>query len=172
MSPANKKLINTNVYWLWISLLVIVVDQLSKGAIRQQFALYDLKIVTDWFNLTRLHNTGAAFSFLANAGGWQQIFFIVLGLGVSVAVMIWLRLVPRDNYMLCIGLCLVIGGALGNVIDRVILGYVVDFLDFHIGQYHWPAFNVADIAIVCGAGLLILDSFRAVPESNNSEDQR
>ena len=160
----NKKLVNTNVYWLWISLLVIVLDQLSKGAIRQSFALYDLQEITSWFNLTRLHNTGAAFSFLADAGGWQQWFFIILGVVVSIAVMVWLRLVPKDNYMLCIGLCLVIGGALGNVIDRVALGYVVDFLDFHIGQYHWPAFNIADIAIVSGAGLLILDSFRAVPE--------
>lgn len=160
----GKKLINTNVYWLWISLLVIVLDQLSKGAIRQNFALYDTQLITSWFNLTRLHNTGAAFSFLADMGGWQQWFFIVLGVVVSLGVMVWLRLVPKDNYMLCIGLCLVIGGALGNVIDRVALGYVVDFLDFHIGAYHWPAFNVADIAIVSGAGLLILDSFREVPE--------
>ncbi|MDD9891996.1 MAG: signal peptidase II [Gammaproteobacteria bacterium] len=159
-----KKLINTNVYWLWISLVIIVLDQLTKGAIRQEFALYDLREITSWFNLTRLHNTGAAFSFLADAGGWQQWFFIILGVVVSLAVMVWLRLVPKDNYMLCIGLCLVIGGALGNVIDRVALGYVVDFLDFHIGEYHWPAFNIADIAIVTGAALLILDSFRAVPE--------
>lgn len=161
----QKKLINTNVYWLWVSLLVIIADQLTKGAVRQQFALYDLQEITSWFNLTRLHNTGAAFSFLADAGGWQQWFFIILGVVVSLLVMVWLRLVPKDNRMLCIGLCLVIGGALGNVIDRVALGYVVDFLDFHIGEYHWPAFNIADIAIVVGAGLLILDSFRAVPEA-------
>lgn len=164
----GRKLINTNVYWLWLSLLVIVLDQLTKGAIRQEFALYDLREITSWFNLTRLHNYGAAFSFLADAGGWQQWFFIVLGVVVSLAVMIWLRLVPKDNQMLCIGLCLVIGGALGNVIDRVVLGYVVDFLDFHIGEYHWPAFNVADIAIVSGAGLLVLDSFRSVPEESDS----
>lgn len=168
----DKKLINTNVYWLWLSLLVIVADQLTKGAIRQQFALYDLQELTSWFNLTRLHNYGAAFSFLANAGGWQQWFFIVLGVVVSVGVMIWLRLVPKDNQMLCIGLCLVIGGALGNVIDRVVLGYVVDFLDFHIGEYHWPAFNIADMAIVGGAGLLILDSFRAVPEEAIPQEKK
>lgn len=160
----SKKAINTNVYWLWLSLVIIIADQLTKGAIRQQFSLYDIQEVTAWFNLTRLHNTGAAFSFLADAGGWQQWFFIILGVVVSAAVMVWLRLVPKDNHMLCIGLCLVIGGALGNVIDRVLLGYVVDFLDFHIGEHHWPAFNIADIAIVIGAGLLILDSFRAVPE--------
>jgi signal peptidase II len=167
-----KKAINTNVYWLWLSLVIIIADQLTKGAIRQQFSLYDIREVTEWFNLTRLHNTGAAFSFLADAGGWQQWFFIILGVGISAAVMVWLRLVPKDNQMLCIGLCLVIGGALGNVIDRVVLGYVVDFLDFHIGEYHWPAFNIADIAIVIGAGLLILDSFRAVPEDGSSNSEQ
>lgn len=166
---AKKKIVNTNVYWLWLSLLVIVADQLTKGAIRQQFSLYEIQEITSWFNLTRLHNTGAAFSFLADAGGWQQWFFIVLGVVVSLGVMIWLRLVPKNNQMLAIGLCLIIGGALGNVIDRVVLGYVVDFLDFHLGSYHWPAFNIADIAIVTGAGLLILDSFRELPESSESD---
>lgn len=169
MTIANKKIVNTNVYWLWLSLLVIVADQLTKGAIRQQFSLYDIQEVTSWFNLTRLHNTGAAFSFLADAGGWQQWFFIVLGVTVSLGVMIWLRLVPKNNQMLAIGLCLVIGGALGNVIDRVVLGYVVDFLDFHLGSYHWPAFNIADIAIVTGAGLLIIDSFRELPDESESQ---
>jgi len=169
MTIANKKIVNTNVYWLWLSLLVIVADQLTKGAIRQQFSLYDIQEVTSWFNLTRLHNTGAAFSFLADAGGWQQWFFIVLGVTVSLGVMIWLRLVPKNNQMLAIGLCLVIGGALGNVIDRVVLGYVVDFLDFHLGSYHWPAFNIADIAIVTGAGLLIIDSFRELPDESESK---
>ncbi len=85
----QKKLINTNVYWLWVSLLVIIADQLTKGAVRQQFALYDLQEITSWFNLTRLHNTGAAFSFLADAGGWQQWFFIILGVVVSLLVMVW-----------------------------------------------------------------------------------
>lgn len=171
MSSNSKKTINTNVYWLWLSLLVIVADQLTKGAIRQQFGLYELEEITRWFNLTRLHNTGAAFSFLAGAGGWQQWFFVILGVAVSLGVMIWLRLVPKNNQMLAIGLCLVIGGALGNVIDRVVLGYVVDFLDFHLGQYHWPAFNLADIAIVSGAGLLMLDSFRELPEEHPENQQ-
>lgn len=171
MATASKKPVNTNVYWLWISLLIIVADQLSKGAVRQQFDLYQIQEITSWFNLTRLHNTGAAFSFLADAGGWQQWFFVVLGVVVSLGVMIWLRLVPKNNQMLAIGLCLVIGGALGNVIDRVVLGYVVDFLDFHFGSYHWPAFNLADIAIVSGAGLLILDSFRELPDAEaDSQD--
>lgn len=169
MSSSPKKPVNTNVYWLWLSLLIIVADQLSKGAIRQQFGLYEIEEITSWFNLTRLHNTGAAFSFLANAGGWQQWFFVVLGVAVSLGVMIWLRLVPKNNQMLAIGLCLVIGGALGNVIDRVVLGYVVDFIDFHLGQYHWPAFNIADIAIVSGAGLLILDSFRELPKESSKQ---
>lgn len=143
-----------NVYWLWLSLLVIVLDQVTKQLVVNGLNLYQVIPLLPTLNLTRMHNTGAAFSILSDA---PPLFFITLGLIVSVGVLVWLRRNPSGQKTMTLALVLVLGGALGNVIDRATRGYVVDFIDFHVGDWHWPAFNVADIAIVCGAGLLILD---------------
>ena len=123
------------------------------------FELYESRYVFELMNLTRLHNTGAAFSFLASASGWQRWFFVFLGLGVSVFIMAWLRgLPPRGQGWLAAGLALILGGALGNVIDRLVYGHVVDFLHFHYGDWYFPAFNAADSAITAGAICLIIDA--------------
>ncbi|MDH4014674.1 MAG: signal peptidase II, partial [Chromatiales bacterium] len=143
--------------WLWLSLIVIVADQASKWWIRTRFDLYDRIEIVPWLDITRLHNTGAAFSFLSDAGGWQRWMFIGLALAVTLFIMIWLRRLPRTGQtLLAIALSLIVGGALGNVIDRAMLGYVVDFISVHRGTWYFPAFNVADSAISVGAALLIL----------------
>ncbi len=150
--------------WLTISAAVIVLDQLTKWLISSWLSLYETVEVIPYFNLTLAHNTGAAFSFLAQAGGWQRWFFVGLALVISIGLIIWLRKV-KDNNLESLSISLILGGAIGNVIDRFLLGYVVDFLDVYYGNYHWPAFNIADSAIVVGAMLLILDSFKSKPET-------
>jgi signal peptidase II len=142
---------------LGLALLVLAVDQATKlwaaGTLD-----YGMPVtVLPFFNLTLVHNTGAAFSFLADAGGWQRIFFIVVSGVVSLVLAAWLWRLPRDARLLGIALALVLGGALGNLVDRVAYGYVIDFLDFHAAGWHWPAFNVADSAISCGVVLLLAD---------------
>ncbi len=142
---------------LGLALLVLAVDQATKlwaaGTLD-----YGMPVtVLPFFNLTLVHNTGAAFSFLADAGGWQRIFFIVVSGVVSLVLVAWLWRLPRDARLLGIALALVLGGAVGNLVDRVAYGYVIDFLDFHATGWHWPAFNVADSAISCGVVLLLAD---------------
>ena len=145
--------------WLWLSALVIGLDQFIKHQVVSRLELFDRIDVWPVLELTRLHNTGAAFSFLSQASGWQRWFFIGLGVAVSGALMIWLRRLPRRGQSwLAAGLALIIGGALGNAIDRVRFGYVIDFLHFHWDRWYFPAFNVADSAITVGAAILILDS--------------
>ncbi|NNF51255.1 MAG: lipoprotein signal peptidase [Gammaproteobacteria bacterium] len=145
--------------WLWLSAAVILVDQATKLWIVANFELFESRYVFEYFNLTRLHNTGAAFSFLAGASGWQRWFFIFLGIGVSIFIMAWLRtLPPKGQSWLSAGLALILGGALGNVIDRAVYGHVVDFLHFHYGDAYFPAFNAADSAITAGAICLIIDA--------------
>jgi len=146
--------------YLWLSLLVIVADQISKIVMVNWLDLYETVSVLPFFNLTMAHNTGAAFSFLAGAGGWQRWFFVVLAGLISVVLIIWMRRLAQTAKLEAISLALIIGGAIGNVIDRLIYGYVIDFLDVYAGSYHWPAFNIADSAICVGAVLLIIDSFR------------
>jgi signal peptidase II len=144
---------------LWLSLAVIVLDQVSKVWIQAVFEPYEVLEVLPFFNLVLVFNTGAAFSFLGDAGGWQRWFFIVLAVLVSLVLLAWLRRLGEAERLTGWGLALVLGGALGNVIDRILLGHVVDFLDFHWAGWHWPAFNVADSAITCGVILLLLDGF-------------
>ena len=148
--------------WLAWSIFIIVVDQVTKFYIvgnlvyRQRIEIFSL------LDITRLHNTGAAWSLLADAGGWQRWFFVSLGLAVSALIVVWLtRLRVPDERMLAIGLASILGGALGNVIDRFVHGHVIDFIHAHYGPHYWPAFNVADMAITLGAALLILDTFLA-----------
>ena len=154
--------------WLWISALVLVLDQLTKHAIISAFQYGESRVVLSWFNLVLAHNTGAAFSFLADMPGWQRPFFITLSLVIS-AVLLWMLRGNHYNRLLSAALALVIGGAIGNLYDRVFYGYVVDFIDWHAFGRHWPAFNVADSAICLGAALLIIDSFRK-PAPGNSAD--
>lgn len=145
--------------WLGLSSLIIVLDQISKLAISSHFVYGESLRITDFFNLVLAHNTGAAFSFLNDAGGWQRWMFTA----IAVVASIWIVRLMRQHAqqtLFCFALALVLGGALGNLIDRVAYGYVVDFLDFYWASYHFPAFNVADSAISVGAALLLLDSFR------------
>jgi signal peptidase II len=149
--------------WLLVSLSVILADQFSKWLVRQDLPLNSSHPVTRFFNLVYIHNPGAAFSFLAGQPGWQRWFFTALSLAAS-ALIVWLLLRHRGKTLFSLALAFILGGALGNVIDRVLWGKVTDFLDFYITlngqQWHWPAFNLADSAIFVGAALLILDELR------------
>ena len=148
--------------WMWLSLVVIVLDQVTKAMINNSLDLYERVNIFPLLELTHQHNTGAAFSMLNNASGWQRWFFIGLGLIVSVVLMLWLRRIRGNGQtLLSVGLSLILGGALGNVIDRVWLGYVIDFIHVHWDSinFSFPAFNVADSAITVGAGCLLLDAF-------------
>lgn len=147
--------------WLGIALIVIVLDQFTKTLILGYFQYGDSRHVTSFFNVVRVHNTGAAFSFLAGASGWQRWFFVGLGL-VAAGFIVWMLRSQGHQRLFAWALSLILGGALGNVIDRLLHGYVVDFLDFHLGARHFPAFNVADSAITVGAVLLIFDELRRV----------
>ena len=160
--------------WLWLGLavLVLLADQLSKTLILGSFALGGSHTVTSFFNLVRVHNTGAAFSFLAGASGWQRWFFVILGLGAAGAI-VWMLKRHGGQRLFSFALAMVLGGALGNVIDRLLHGYVIDFLQFHWGWLaplfaggYFPSFNVADGAITLGAACLILDELLRVRRSN------
>ncbi len=145
--------------WLPLAATIIGLDQASKAWIAQHYQLFETQVFCSVFNLTRAHNTGAAFSFLANAGGWQRWLFTALALGVGAAILTWLRgMDARRQPLLVAGLALILGGALGNVIDRIRHGYVVDFFQVHWHDAYFPAFNVADSAITIGAAFLIIDA--------------
>ncbi len=145
--------------WLTLSAVVVVLDLYTKHLIQGAFMYGDSLTINSFFDLVRYHNEGAAFSFLAKAGGWQKWFFSIISI-VAIVVMTCLIKKYRAEKLFCLGLALVIGGAAGNLYDRFTLGYVVDFLSFHYQSYYWPAFNVADSAICVGVGLLLLDSFK------------
>ncbi len=145
--------------WIWISFLVLILDQASKLAIDNAMHLYESISITAFFNITYAHNTGAAFSFLAHAGGWQRWLFAGLALVISVAITIWITRLKAHETLLAVALALVLGGAIGNLIDRVTYGYVIDFLDVYYKNWHWPTFNIADSAICIGVFLMLLESF-------------
>lgn len=157
--------------WLGLALLIIVADQLTKTLVAARFALGDSVTITGWFNLVRAHNPGAAFSFLADASGWQRWFFVGLGAVASVFIVWMLRRHPGER-LFCLAISLILGGAIGNVIDRLLHGHVIDFLQFHWpflapvfpGGY-FPSFNIADAAITAGAVGLILDELLRVRRS-------
>lgn len=145
--------------WLWLSIGVIALDQLTKWLIEQRLELFDQIDLLPVLALKLLYNEGAAFSFLSTASGWQKWFFIVLALTISVVIIVWLyRLPAKGQAWLAAALALVVGGALGNVIDRMVHGHVIDFILVHYGAWYFPAFNVADSAITVGAIMLIVDS--------------
>lgn len=161
---ASSLCLITMLKWLNLSALVIVFDQLSKWLMSSWLDLHETIAIVPYFNLTLAHNYGAAFSFLASAGGWQRWFFTLLAIVVSLVLIIWMKRLKANARLEAISLALILGGAVGNVIDRLIHGYVIDFLDVYVGTYHWPAFNIADSAICVGAVLLIFDSFRSKTE--------
>ena len=145
--------------WLGLSVAVVVVDQLTKALVARTFSLHESVEITSFFNMVLVYNRGAAFSLLSDADGWQRGLFIAIAIAASVWIAWLLRRHAADT-LFCLALSLVLGGALGNLIDRLHIGAVLDFLDFHAFGYHWPAFNVADIAISCGAVLLVWDALR------------
>ncbi|MFT6895675.1 MAG: signal peptidase II [Paraglaciecola sp.] len=149
----------TGMRFLWLAVLAFVLDQLSKHWIVANLEPYQAIQYTPFFNLTHVYNYGAAFSFLSDAGGWQRWFFTIIAFGVSGLLLWWLKESSRKQVLLPVAFSLILGGALGNVYDRIIHGYVIDFLVFYYQDWVWPAFNVADSAICLGAMLLIVDMF-------------
>ncbi|WP_421866899.1 signal peptidase II [Motiliproteus sp.] len=144
--------------WLWLALLVLVLDQASKQLADAMLEYARPVTLLPVFDLTLLYNKGAAFSFLSDQGGWQRWFFSAVALGVGGYLLYWLSRTPRTQRLLCVSLTLILGGALGNLIDRLLLGHVIDFISLHWQQYYYPAFNIADCAITVGAVLLIWDA--------------
>lgn len=154
-----------NLNWLWLSMLVVGVDAVTKWAATNYLHYETPRAITSFFNLTLIHNHGAAFAFLAHAGGWQRWGFVVLALLIAGGLFVWLMRIPptrrnqtphrRGLWLIKMAIALIIGGAVGNLLDRAMIGYVVDFLDFHALGYHWPAFNIADSAITLGVLLLL-----------------
>ena len=154
-NPGSSRFIT----WMVVALIIAVVDQLTKMAVIEWIPLYDRVPLNSFINLTHQKNTGAAFSFLADAGGWQRWFFVVLASGVSVVIAIWIwRIRKAGQAVLSAGLALVLGGAVGNLIDRILLGHVTDFFQVWFGSWAFPSFNVADAGISVGAALLIIDA--------------
>ncbi len=147
--------------WLSVAIIVVLLDQLSKITMTRLLVYGQSEAINTYFNLVMVYNEGAAFSFLANSGGWQRWFFTALALAVSIAI-VWMLNRNASQRLFCWSLSLILGGAVGNLIDRLVYGHVIDFLDFHVGSWHWPAFNIADSAITVGAALFVLDELRRV----------
>ncbi len=147
----------TGLRFVWLAVVTFVVDQLTKNWVLDHIGLYQAKQILPFFNLTHIYNYGAAFSFLGDASGWQRWFFALIAIVVSLVILWWLKGTKRHQVMLPCAFSLILGGALGNLYDRLVYGYVVDFLDVYYQQWHWPAFNIADSAICVGAFLLIID---------------
>ena len=145
--------------WFWLSALVIILDQLTKYQASQYLALHEPMAMITGFNLTLMHNTGAAFSFLSQAGGWQRWLFIGIGSVIGTGIIIWMIGLPSEKRWLAAALALILGGAFGNLFDRIVLGYVIDFIEIYYRGWYWPAFNIADSAITIGAIMLIIDAF-------------
>ncbi|MBM2830848.1 MAG: lipoprotein signal peptidase [Gammaproteobacteria bacterium] len=145
--------------WLWLSLLVLVIDQATKLLASHYLQLHVSVAVFPGINLTLMQNPGAAFSLLSQAGGWQRWFFIGLAVTVGIAIIVWLVSLPADKRWMAFALALILGGAMGNLWDRMTLSYVIDFIDVYYQEWHWPAFNIADSAISIGAVMLVIDTF-------------
>lgn len=153
-------------FW-WLIALVLIADQVTKQIVIQNMQLYDSIAILPVFNFTYVRNYGAAFSFLSDAGGWQRWFFTLIAVAVSMVIAVWLGKLPRQQVKLSLALSLVLAGAIGNLVDRSLYGYVIDFLHLFYKDWHYPAFNVADSAICIGAALLIWDSFTNKAEAKH-----
>lgn len=145
--------------WLLLAAVMLVLDLWTKHLASQNLELFRPVVITPWLNLTLAHNEGAAFSLLADAGGWQRWFFTAVAVLVSGVLLVWLKRLPNNARLLPVAITMVLAGALGNMIDRIRQGYVVDFIDIHYQGWHWPAFNVADMVIVTGVFLLLIEGF-------------
>lgn len=168
MTQAPARPMRKPLRWLWLAVLVVVLDLVTK-AMASAWLTYGQPVeVLPVFNLTLLHNTGAAFSFLAGHEGWQRWFFAVIAIGASIGLSVWMSRLKAHETLLAAALALIIGGALGNLYDRLVHGYVVDFLSFYWGPYYFPAFNLADVAITLGAFGLIWESWRDVRRHKKS----
>lgn len=152
--------------FLWLTLLLIILDQVSKQWVIGVFDLYESIEIMPYLNFTYVRNYGAAFSFLSDQGGWQRWLFTILAIAISIVLVIWLRRNPAKLWRQNLAFALILAGAIGNVIDRIIYGYVIDFLDVYVNDWHWPAFNVADMAITIGAALMLLEAFFEQRESS------
>ena len=157
------------IIYFGIAILAIVIDQLTKWMASTHLVLHEQNPVMPSFNLTLMHNYGAAFSFLSNAGGWQRWFFTVVAVVISVVLIVWITRLKSTERWLGVSLALVLGGAIGNLIDRLAYGYVVDFIQWYYSSFYWPAFNIADSAIFVGAAMLLLSSFFAEDESDSKK---
>lgn len=147
--------------WLWLTVVVVAIDQASKFWAQSALVFGERVELLSWFNFTLAYNRGAAFSFLADAGGWQRYFFLAIGVVAVIVIVVWLRRLREHERITAVGLALILGGAIGNLLDRTLYGHVVDFIDWHYGGWHWPAFNLADSAILLGATLVVLASLRS-----------
>lgn len=153
-------------FW-WLMLLLLIADQVTKQIVIHNMQLFDSIAVLPFFNLTYVRNEGAAFSFLSDAGGWQRWFFTLIAAAVSIVIAVWLSKLSKQQVKLSLALSLVLAGAIGNLIDRSIYGYVIDFFHLYYQNWHYPAFNIADSAICVGAALLIWDSFTTKAEAKH-----
>jgi signal peptidase II len=166
----KKLFTETGLRWLWLTLVFLVADQVTKQLIVSNMELYQSIDILPFFNLTYVHNLGAAFSFLADQGGWQRWFFTAIAAIASIVFIVWLAKTPKQQALLSAAFALMLSGAVGNLIDRVLFGYVIDFLDFYGFGYHFPAFNIADSMIFIGAALMIFDSFKNGESSKNTQN--
>ena len=157
--------------WYLLAGVIILLDQYTKGLASANLDYGRPVAVFSWFNLTLQHNTGAAFSFLNDAGGWQRYFFSAVAIIISAVLVVWLYRMPRSQRVLALALGLILGGALGNLWDRLALGYVVDFISVHYGGWYFPAFNIADSAISVGAAVMLIDSFFAPGQPSDSTEK-
>lgn len=146
--------------WIWLSVAVVILDQITKQLVESSFLVFEVMPLFPSVNLTLVYNEGAAFSFLSDQSGWQRWFFILIGLMVSLVLVIWINRLAVSQRLSAIALSLVVGGAIGNILDRLLLGHVVDFIDVYYREWHWPAFNVADSAISVGVILMLIDTVR------------
>ncbi|TNH43159.1 signal peptidase II [Photorhabdus luminescens] len=160
----NKPICSTGLRWLWLVVVVLILDLGSKQLVLQHFHLYESVPLIPYFNLTYAQNFGAAFSFLAEKDGWQRWFFAFIAVAISVVLTVMMYRSSAKKKLSNIAYALIIGGALGNLFDRLVHGFVIDFIDFYVGDWHFPTFNIADMAICLGAGLVIIDSFLSPDE--------
>jgi signal peptidase II len=158
--------------WLVLSVVLLALDQISKSVVVAQMKLGQSIDILPVFNFTYVHNYGAAFSFLSDAGGWQSYFFSTIAISISGLLIYWLKKLPATNKLLCVAYALVLAGAIGNLVDRLVYGYVIDFLHVYYQQWDFPVFNIADVAISMGAALLLLDAFYEQKEAKAVNDAK
>ncbi|CAQ82648.1 MULTISPECIES: signal peptidase II [Photorhabdus] len=155
----NRPICSTGLRWFWLVVVVLILDLGSKQLVLKHFHLYESVPLIPYFNLAYAQNLGAAFSFLADKDGWQRWFFALVAVGISIVLTVMMYRSSAKKKLSNIAYALIVGGALGNLFDRLVHGFVIDFIDFYVGDWHWPTFNIADMAICIGAALVIIESF-------------